>query len=173
MLVAGIFGNLGLLFVFKYFNFFASSLEGIARLLSIQLSSITLAVVLPVGISFYTFQALSYIFDVYLGKIRPEKHFGMFALYHAFFPQLIAGPIERAGKLLPALKRPSFFSYERSVDGLRLIGWGFFKKAVIADNLSYFVASFFSAPGLWLGFNFVFATVFFGIQLYSDILVPY
>ena len=131
-----LFSNLGLLFGFKYFNFFSDSVRVILQQISIPINPLTLKVLLPVGISFYTFQTLSYTIDIYNGKIKPERHIGIFAVYVSFFPQLVAGPIERAKNLLPQFFEKHYFDYNRVTDGLKLILWGFFKKIVIADRLS-------------------------------------
>ena len=127
---------LGILFVFKYFNFF---FESINYLLGNKLHSISLNLLLPVGISFYTFQTLSYCIDVYRGDIKAEKHFGYYATFVSFFPQLVAGPIERSDNLLPQLRKEKEFDYNKAVYGLKLMTVGFFKKIVVADNLAYYV----------------------------------
>jgi D-alanyl-lipoteichoic acid acyltransferase DltB (MBOAT superfamily) len=123
---------------------------------------------LPVGISFYTFQTISYTIDVYLGKIKPEKHFGIYAVYVSFFPQLVAGPIERAKHLLPQLLAKHAFKYERVVSGLRLILWGLFKKVVIADRLAVFVDSVYGDVSSYSGPFLFFATFLFAFQIYCD-----
>lgn len=120
--------NLGLLFFFKYFNFFGQTLTALCRAVSIPWSVPVLDIILPVGISFYTFQTLSYTIDVYRGKLAPERDFVTFALFVSYFPQLVAGPIERAENLLPQLKEEHPFSYDNAVSGLKLMAWGFFKK---------------------------------------------
>ncbi len=160
--------NLGLLFAFKYFNFFSDSLRVILQQASIQLNPITLKVLLPVGISFYTFQTLSYTIDVYRGKIKPEKHLGIFAVYVSYFPQLVAGPIERAKNLLPQFFEKHFFEYKRVTDGLKLMLWGFFKKLVIADKLALIVNFVYNDPTKFTGFPLIIATVFFAFQIYCD-----
>jgi D-alanyl-lipoteichoic acid acyltransferase DltB (MBOAT superfamily) len=160
--------NLGLLFAFKYFNFFSDSLRVILQQASIQLNPITLKVLLPVGISFYTFQTLSYTIDVYRGKIKPETHLGIFAVYVSYFPQLVAGPIERAKNLLPQFFEKHFFEYKRVTDGLKLMLWGFFKKLVIADKLALIVNFVYNDPTKFTGFPLIIATVFFAFQIYCD-----
>ncbi|MBN1646307.1 MBOAT family protein [Candidatus Woesearchaeota archaeon] len=167
-LLLSILTNLGLLFAFKYFNFFSDSLRALLSSLSIQLNPMTLKVLLPVGISFYTFQTLSYTIDVYRGKIKPEKHLGIFAVYVSFFPQLVAGPIERAKNLLPQFYKKYYFDYKRTTDGIKLMLWGFFKKVVIADRLAYFVNLAYSNPGDYTGLTLLLATVFFAFQIYCD-----
>lgn len=163
-----LFVNLGLLFAFKYFNFFSDSARQFLSLFSIQFSPIALKVLLPVGISFYTFQSLSYVLDIYMGKIKPEKHLGIYAVYVSFFPQLIAGPIERADKLLPQFFEEHKFDYVRVTDGLKLMLWGFFKKMVIADRLAIIVNTVYNDPTGYVGFPLILATVFFGFQIYCD-----
>ena len=131
-----LFLNLSVLFFFKYYNFFIGEVGSWANTLNIDFVPPTLNVVLPIGISFYTFQALSYTIDVYRRKIQPENNLGVFATFIVFFPQLVAGPIERASNLLPQLTQHFEFDEDRIVGGLRLALWGFFKKVVIADRLS-------------------------------------
>ena len=160
--------NFGLLFAFKYFNFFSDSFRILLQQFTIQLSPLTLKVLLPIGISFYTFQTLSYTIDVYRGKIKPEKHLGIFAVYVSFFPQLVAGPIERAKNLLPQFYEKYYFEYKRVADGLKLMMWGFFKKIVIADRLSLIVSTIYNDPTSYTGLPLILATVFFAFQIYCD-----
>lgn len=159
---------LGVLFVFKYFNFISKSTVELLQLFTIQMDPIVLDIVLPVGISFYTFQTLSYVVDVYKGDVEVEKHFGYYALFISFFPQLVAGPIERTINLLPQIKEERFFNYEQASYGLKLMAWGYFKKIVIADNLSRYVSLVYTAPKNYSGFALVLATLFFTIQIYCD-----
>jgi len=123
---------------------------------------------LPVGISFYTFQALGYTIDVYRGSIKPEYHFGKFALFKSFFPQLVAGPIERASNLLPQFSKKFDFNYYRIRDGLVLMAWGFFKKVVIADRLAEYVNIVYNNPNDYHGIPVILATIFFAFQIYCD-----
>lgn len=167
-LLLSLFTNLGLLFAFKYFNFFSDSFRAILQQFSIQLNPLTLQVLLPVGISFYTFQTLSYTIDVYRGKLKPERHLGIFAVYVSFFPQLVAGPIERATNLLPQFYKKQVFKYKRVTDGMKLMLWGFFKKVVIADRLAIVVDTVFNNVGDYSGFSFVIAILFFAFQIYCD-----
>ena len=160
--------NLGLLFAFKYYNFFSDNLRWLFSFLEIDYSVPDSNLLLPVGISFYTFQTLSYTIEVYRGKQPVEKHFGRFALYVAFFPQLVAGPIERAWRLLPQFKEKKDFDYARITSGLKLMTWGFFKKLVIADRLSYYVNEVYADPGQSNGISILVATVFFAYQIYCD-----
>lgn len=160
--------NLGLLFLFKYFNFFSQSLQEILNLLKISIELPTLDLILPVGISFYTFQTLSYTFEVYRGNIKPEKTFGIFALFVSFFPQLVAGPIERPEHLLPQFRQKFNFDTERISSGLRLMLWGMFKKVVIADQLARLVNLVYNEPSSWHGLIVIAATYSFAIQIYCD-----
>ena len=160
--------NLGLLFVFKYFNFFNGALQGLFTRLQLPYPVRGVDVLLPVGISFYTFQTLSYTIEVYRGKKDPEPHLGIFALYVAFFPQLVAGPIERAQSLLPQLKQRFDFDYDRVTRGLRLMLWGMFKKVVIADRLAIVVNRVYDQPADFNGLSLGVGTVFFAFQIYCD-----
>lgn len=160
--------NLGLLFFFKYYNFFRDSLGAGVEALGWSLELPHSAFLLPLGISFYTFQTLSYTVDVYRGTLTPERHLGRFALYVCFFPQLVAGPIERAARLLPQLHRTHGFDYERVASGLRLMGWGLFKKMVIADRLAMAVEFVYRDPSQHGGPVLVLATLCFAYQIYCD-----
>lgn len=162
-LITALFVNLAILFFFKYWNFFADNLEG-----ATGLEVFTVQVVLPLGISFYTLQTLSYTFDVYRGKIVPETSFATYFLYVSYFPQLVAGPIERAGNLLPQLKNLGLPQQSDIHRGMMLIAWGFFAKLVVADNLSGFIAdSFFRTDGGLLLWPISFLAV---AQVYCDFL---
>ncbi len=160
--------NLGILFVFKYYDFFNDSLQIALNKFNIFYNSPALKLLLPVGISFYTFQVISYLIDVYKGDKRAEKHFGYFAVFVAFFPKLVAGPIERAGDLLPQFTVKHEFDYRRITDGLKLIAWGLFKKMVIADRVAIYVDHVYNYPGAYAGVPVVMATVFYAIQIYCD-----
>lgn len=159
---------LGVLFFFKYFNFVSESIVNLFSLFSIKLQPITLKLLLPVGISFYTFQTLSYVIDVYRGDVKAEKHFGYYATFISFFPQLVAGPIERTSNLLPQIKARHEFDYDKATYGLKLMAWGFFKKMVIADGLSTYVSAIYDNPSNFSGFSLLLATIFFTIQIYCD-----
>ena len=163
LLAASLTANLGTLFIFKYFNFFNQSLSSV-----LGYPASPLNVILPVGISFYTFQSMAYTIDVYRGLVEPETHLGLFATFVAFFPQLVAGPIERAKHMLPQFHRPVRFDQERAVEGLRLILWGAFKKIVIADRLAIYVNTVYNAPGSYSGLPLIIATIFFAFQIYGD-----
>lgn len=160
--------SLGILFLFKYLGFFLSTLTRVADLFAVSLHPAVLQLALPVGISFYTFQTLSYVIDVYRGEVRAEHDFITYATFISFFPQLVAGPIERTSNLLPQIKAKKQFSYEQSVMGLKQMAWGFFKKLVIADNLAVYVDAVYSEPQYHQGFSLVLATLFFTIQIYCD-----
>jgi alginate O-acetyltransferase complex protein AlgI len=160
--------NLGLLFSFKYWNFFSASLRATLEGLNIFYDVPSFDILLPVGISFYTFQTLSYTIDVYRGDKKPEKHLGIFALYVAFFPQLVAGPIERSTHLLPQFWKKHDFDYQRVRSGLLLMLWGLFKKIVIADRLAVYVNHVYNSPGDFTGAPMILATYFFTFQIYCD-----
>ncbi len=169
MVLAGaVFVCLGVLFCFKYFNFMSASLVELCSLLAINLHPITLNVLLPVGISFYTFQTMGYVIDVYRGNVKAERHFGEYAAFISFFPQLVAGPIERTANLLPQIKTVKKFDYDEAAYGLRLMAWGFFKKIVIADNAAIVVDSVYSSLDRCTGFDLILAVLFFTMQIYCD-----
>jgi D-alanyl-lipoteichoic acid acyltransferase DltB (MBOAT superfamily) len=159
---------LGVLFLFKYFNFISESVTDFLSLFAIQLNPITLNLILPVGISFYTFQTLSYVIDVYKGDVQAEHHFGYYAVFISFFPQLVAGPIERTGNLLPQIKGEHKFDYDQAAYGLKLMAWGYFKKLAIADVVSVYVDAAYSSLGTCTGFDLLAAIFFFTIQIYCD-----
>lgn len=159
---------LGVLFFFKYFNFLSESVAGVLQRFSIPVQPLVLHILLPVGISFYTFQTLSYVIDVYKGDVPAERHFGYYATFISFFPQLVAGPIERTSNLLPQIKAKHTFEYEKASYGLKLMAWGYFKKIVVADTLSQYVSTVYDAPQGFHGFALVLATFFFTLQIYCD-----
>jgi len=167
-LVLSILINLGMLIGFKYLNFFTESTNMLFREFSIDQQWPLFNILLPVGISFYIFQSLSYTIDVYRGTVQPERNAGKFALYVSFFPQLVAGPIERSGNLLPQVNHPLAFDQQRLVSGLKLMLWGFFKKVVIADRLGMFVSKVYENPTEFSGLPVILATVLFTFQLYCD-----
>jgi len=168
LLAGSLISNLGMLFAFKYFAFATESLQTVAEWVRLSYTAPSFALLLPVGISFYVFQSLSYTIDVYRGKQQAERHFGIFALYVSFFPQLVAGPIERSTHLLPQFRVAQQFDYRRIVEGLKLIAWGLFKKMVIADRLAVYVNAVYSAPGEQSGSALLLATYFFAFQIYCD-----
>ena len=167
-LALSLISNLGLLAFFKYYNFFIESFIEISTQLGIQTNISTLNIILPVGISFYTFQSLSYTIDIYRGRLTPTRDFISFMAFVAFFPQLVAGPIERAQNLLPQFQRNREFNTAQITGGLRLILYGLFKKMVIADRLAYFVDLAYKTPEQHSGIILLIATFMFGIQIYCD-----
>jgi len=160
--------SLGILFFFKYFNFFQENVIALFNQFAIQLHPTTLNLLLPVGISFYTFQTMSYVIDVYKGAVPAEHHFGKYATFISFFPQLVAGPIERTSNLLPQINAEHHFDYDKAAYGMKLMTWGFFKKLVIADVLAAYVDKIYDAPSKFYGFPLVLATFFFAFQIYCD-----
>jgi alginate O-acetyltransferase complex protein AlgI len=167
-LLLSLAANLGLLFTFKYFNFFNGAFRSVFQHFNIVYHIPSLRVLLPVGISFYTFQTLSYSIDVYRGQRKAERHIGIFALYVAFFPQLVAGPIERSTRLLPQFYEKHAFNYQRLVDGFILMVWGFFKKIVIADRLAVVVNHVYNNVPEYSGLSFLIASYCFALQIYCD-----
>jgi len=160
--------NLGFLGVFKYYNFFAESFaEGLLNF-GIKADFVTIQVVLPVGISFYTFHGLSYVIDIYKNRINPEKNFINYSVFVSFFPLLVAGPIERATHLLPQIIKKRKFDYSKAVDGLRQILWGFLKKIVIADNCAEYANTIFNNSADYSGSTLVLGALFFAFQIYCD-----
>lgn len=160
--------NLGLLGFFKYYNFFIDSWIDTWAGLGVEMHASTLQIILPVGISFYTFQTLSYTIDVYRGKLKPEQSLINFAAYVAFFPQLVAGPIERATSLLPQFSRKRVFNEEQAMSGVHLIIWGLFKKVVIADSCATYVNSIFDNYQDHNSLTLVLGAVYFAFQIYGD-----
>ncbi len=167
-LISSFLINFGILFLFKYFNFINASLSQLFGSLGIGWEVSNLDILLPVGISFYTFQAVGYSIDVYRGDIKAEKNFGIYALFVSFFPQLVAGPIERSRNLLHQLKEEHHFDMDRLVEGLKMMLMGFFKKVVIADRLAFYVNQVYNNPDAHTGSTFILATFFFAIQIYCD-----
>jgi D-alanyl-lipoteichoic acid acyltransferase DltB (MBOAT superfamily) len=167
-LLVSIVTNLGILFSFKYFNFLNSSVAGVAKSLDMHYTFSGLDVLLPMGISFYTFQTMAYTIDVYRGTVQPARHFGKFALYVTFFPQLVAGPIERAQSLLPQFDRTVKFDRARIQQGLKQMLWGFFKKLVVADRVALVVDQVYSNPGQNDALVLALATYLFALQIYCD-----
>lgn len=160
--------NLGFLGVFKYYNFFVESFSHSLNYFGIQTNLWSLQVILPVGISFYTFHGLSYVIDIYYNRIKPEKNFIDYSLFVSFFPLLVAGPIERATHLLPQITNKRTFSYSKSVDGMRQILWGLFKKVVIADNCAIFVNDIFSNYQVQNSSTLLLGAILFAFQIYGD-----
>jgi D-alanyl-lipoteichoic acid acyltransferase DltB (MBOAT superfamily) len=168
LLVLSICINLGLLGFFKYFNFFAESFSDAFTLLGYNIKPTSLNIILPVGISFYTFQTLSYTIDLYKRKIEHTRDIIAFAAFVSFFPQLVAGPIERAANLLPQFKTKRTFNYSEAIDGLRQILWGLFKKIVIADSCAEYANLIFNNYGDYSGSTLLLGAFFFAVQIYGD-----
>lgn len=167
-LLISLAANLGLLAVFKYFNFFSANVSDLFQLLRINVSVPLLDIILPIGLSFHTFQAMSYTIEVYRGRYPAEKDLLTYANYVMFFPQLVAGPIERPYNLLPQLKSELRFSDPMAVSGLRLMLWGLFKKAVVADKLALLVNVVYDDPTKFQGIPLILATLGFALQIYCD-----
>lgn len=167
-LVVSIVVNLGLLVFFKYFNFFVESFSAAFTVLGGEISARSLHIVLPIGISFYTFQTLSYSIDVYRRRIEPASDYVAFSAFHSFFPQLVAGPIERATTLLPQFYVRRRFEYAEAVDGLRQILWGLFKKVVIADSCAQYANTIFNHSSEYSGSTLLLGALFFTFQIYGD-----
>lgn len=168
LLWTSIIVNIGFLVFFKYYNFFLDNFIEAFTFFGLEIKASSLNIILPVGISFYTFQTLSYTVDVYKNKIGATRDFFAFAAFVSFFPQLVAGPIERASNLLPQFLKERKFVYSDAVDGLRQILWGFFKKVVIADNCAHFVDVIFSNSAHYGGSTLLLGAVFFTFQIYGD-----
>jgi D-alanyl-lipoteichoic acid acyltransferase DltB (MBOAT superfamily) len=167
-LAFSLIASLGVLFFYKYFNFIGSSLNDLFSFFSNPIQIPYLKLLLPVGISFYTFQTLSYTIDVYRGDIKTEKHFGIYALYVSFFPQLVAGPIERSTRLLPQFRVKHQLTLDNVIKGLKWIIFGFFMKLVIADRLSLYVDSVYNNVYQHSGMSFIIATFLFAFQIFGD-----
>ena len=168
LLWTSILVNLGFLGFFKYYNFFLENFVDAFSLFGMQINANSLNIILPVGISFYTFQTLSYTIDVYKKKLKPTQDFIAFSAFVCFFPQLVAGPIERATNLLPQFYKKRTFEYHKSVDGMRQILWGLFKKVVIADNCAEFANQIFNNSADMNGSTLVLGAIFFTFQIYGD-----
>lgn len=168
LLSASMLFNLGLLGVFKYYNFFIENFAHLAHSLGFHTNPTLLSIALPVGISFYTFQTMSYTIDIYRKQLEPTHDFIAFAAFVGYFPQLVAGPIERASNLLPQITKPRSFNYQKAVDGLRQALWGFFKKVVIADAVAPFVDQAFTDPNLYSSSALIAGAFLFSIQIYCD-----
>jgi D-alanyl-lipoteichoic acid acyltransferase DltB (MBOAT superfamily) len=168
LLFCSVGANLGILGFFKYFNFFTDSFAEMLNLFGLQADPITLNIILPVGISFYTFQTMSYTIDIYRNQLKPTQSLLDFAVFVSFFPQLVAGPIERAVNLLPQVEQPRRITMEHFNAGLFLILWGYFKKVVIADNTGEIANLIFNNYTTYSGFDLVIGVLAFAIQIYGD-----
>ncbi len=168
VLAASILATCATLFIFKYYNFFGSNLNSLANLIGWNYSIEALSILLPIGLSFHTFQSLSYVIEVYRKKQKPERNIGIYALYVMFYPQLVAGPIERPQNLIHQFREKHNFDYKRVSNGLKLILWGLFLKVVVADRLAIFVNTVYANPTDYTGLPLMVATVFFGFQIFCD-----
>lgn len=168
MLIASLVSNIGVLAVFKYYNFLNENFSILTQSLGYQNPIPFLKILLPIGLSFHTFQAMSYTIEVYRGNQKAEKHFGIYSLYVMFYPQLVAGPIERPQNILHQLKEEHKFDYKNVTIGLKQMAWGMFKKVVIADRLSLLVNDIYNNHELYSGIPLLLATVFFAFQIYCD-----
>lgn len=167
-LIASLVANIGVLAVFKYYNFINENISHLLGWFHQENPIPFLSILLPVGLSFHTFQAMSYTIEVYRGHQKAERHFGIYALYVMFYPQLVAGPIERPQNLLHQFRQKHDFNLDNVVPGLRLMLWGMFKKVVIADRLSIYVSEVFDHPDRYHGLPVIMASIFFAIQIYCD-----
>jgi alginate O-acetyltransferase complex protein AlgI len=167
-LIASLIANIGALAIFKYYNFFIGNVNELLLSAGFASSLPLLSILLPVGLSFHTFQAMSYIIEVYRGNQKAERHFGIYALYVMFFPQLVAGPIERPQNMLHQFHEEHKFDYDAVVSGLKQILWGLFKKIVIADRLALYVNSVYDNSQNHSGLTLIVATIFFSVQIYCD-----
>jgi alginate O-acetyltransferase complex protein AlgI len=167
-LLMSLLANIGVLAFFKYFNFLAENIVAMANMVQHPVAWQPLKILLPIGLSFHTFQAMSYTIEVYRGNQKAEQHFGIFSLYVLFYPQLVAGPIERPQNLLHQFREKQVFDYTRVADGLKLMLWGLFKKIVVADRLAAYVDQVYNDPTHYHGLPVMIATVFFAFQIYCD-----
>lgn len=167
-LILSLVANIGVLAVFKYYNFFIENVDSLLQSVGVENSVPYLSIILPIGLSFHTFQAMSYTIEVYRGNFKAERHFGIYALYVMFYPQLVAGPIERPQNILPQLRKENHFKYDRVVAGLKQMLWGLFKKIVIADRLAVVVNIVYASPSDYDSLSILIATYFFAFQIYCD-----
>ncbi len=167
-LILSIISTCAVLFSFKYFNFFAENINRFAEVIGWNYSITILQLILPIGLSFHTFQSLSYVIEVYRGNFKSEKHFGIYSLYVMFYPQLVAGPIERPQNLIHQFREFHPFKYAQVTSGMKLMAWGLFKKVVIADRLSLFVDNVYTNPMAFESVALITATIFFAFQIYCD-----
>jgi alginate O-acetyltransferase complex protein AlgI len=166
--ILGLIVNIGILSTFKYFAFLNESVKFLVESFGIEYTIPSYNFIIPVGISFFTLQNLSYLFDVYRGSLKAERNLLKFALYTAFFTKITAGPIERAGKFLPQINQPHSFDYAKVTHGLKRFTWGLFKKMVVADRIVFLIAPIFNDPGDFHGFTLILSVYFFAIQVYLD-----
>lgn len=167
-LIASLIANIGVLAVFKYYNFLNNNLSELLNSLGYKNSIPNLSILLPIGLSFHTFQAMSYTIEVYRGKQKAERNFGIYALYVMFYPQLVAGPIERPQNMLHQFYEKHYFDFQRLIDGLKQMLWGLFIKLVIADRLAIYINAVYNNPEKHTGVTLAVATIFFSFQIYCD-----
>jgi len=167
-LIASLVANIGVLAVFKYYNFLNDNLSVLLNSIGYQNHVPHLGILLPIGLSFHTFQAMSYTIEVYRGHQKAERNFGIYSLYVMFYPQLVAGPIERPQNLIHQFYEKHYFEYERVVEGLKMMLWGFFMKLVVADRLAIYVNAVYNNPEHHSGITLAVATIFFAFQIYCD-----
>lgn len=167
-LILSLAANIGILAIFKYYNFFMGDVNAVAHFFHWNYSASLLSIILPIGLSFHTFQAMSYTIEVYRGNQPAERHFGIYALYVMFYPQLVAGPIERPQNMLHQFREEHKFDYAQVVSGLQLMVWGFFKKVVVADRAAILVDAVYNRSAEFTGPSLVLATILFGFQIYCD-----
>lgn len=167
-LICSLCANIGVLAVFKYYNFLNNNFSILLKGFALDNPLPFLKIILPIGLSFHTFQAMSYTIEVYRGNQKAERHFGIYALYVMFYPQLVAGPIERPQNLLHQFREKYVFDYDRVLEGLKLMLWGLFKKIAIADRLAIYVNAVYNNPVQHNGKSFALATIFFAFQIYCD-----
>ena len=168
LLIFSLIANIGVLSIFKYYNFLNHNFSFLMQGFGLSNPIPYLSILLPIGLSFHTFQAMSYTIEVYRGNQNAERHFGIYSLYVMFYPQLVAGPIERPQNLLHQFREKYDFEYDRVVEGLKLMLWGLFKKLVIADRLAIYVNTVYNNPEQHSGMTFILATIFFAFQIYCD-----
>ena len=168
LLIASLVANVGMLGVFKYFNFVDQNLVALFNSLGLPYVASNLHIILPIGLSFHTFQSMSYTIEVFRGRQKAEYHLGIYACYVLFYPQMVAGPIERPYNLLRQFREEKSFDYQRVADGLKLMMWGLFKKWVIADRLAILVNQVYGSPGDYAGWPLLLATYAFAFQIYCD-----
>jgi len=167
-LIISLISNIGVLAVFKYYNFLNENLTELLGIFNVQNQIPYLSILLPIGLSFHTFQAMSYTIEVYNGNQKAERHFGIYSLYVMFYPQLVAGPIERPQNILPQLHEKKEFNYGLVTSGLKLMAWGLIKKMIIADRLAYMVDIVYNNPQEHQGLPLILASIFFAFQIYCD-----
>ncbi len=168
-MIASLVANIGILCVFKYYNFFIDNFNVVLHALSLPVKPLPLwNIILPLGLSFHTFQAMSYTIEIYRGNQKPERHFGIYALYVMFYPQLVAGPIERPQNVMHQYHEFHRFDRVMFLNGLRLMMWGFFKKLVIADRLATYVNVIYASPSHYHSLNLILASIMFSVQIYCD-----